>query len=38
MSKVNFGEWKFIIKLVIAIATALLGVMGGQQASTGDNE
>lgn len=38
MNKVNFSQWKIIIKVIIAIATALLGVLGGTQAATGGDE
>lgn len=37
MSKLNITDWKAIIKVIIAIATTILGVLGAGQAS-GDME
>jgi hypothetical protein len=31
MSKVNISNWKIIIKIIVAIASALLGVLGSQE-------
>lgn len=31
MSKINANDWKVIMKVIIAIATTLLGAFGAQQ-------
>ncbi len=31
MSKINISDWKVIIKIIVAIASALLGVIGSQE-------
>jgi len=36
MSKINLTGWKLVIKVIVALATALLGVLGAQE--LGGNE
>ena len=36
MSKINLTGWKLVIKIIVALATALLGVLGAQE--LGGNE
>ncbi|MGP1480998.1 smalltalk protein [Hoylesella enoeca] len=36
MSKMNLTSWKLVIKVIVALATALLGVLGAQE--MGDHE
>lgn len=31
MSKINVSNWKVIIKVIIAIATTILGALGAEQ-------
>lgn len=32
MSKINVSDWRVIVKIIIAIATTLLGALGVQEA------
>lgn len=36
MSKINVSDWRVIVKIVIAIATTLLGALGAQEAKGED--
>ncbi len=36
MSKINISDWKVIVKVIIAIATTLLGALGAQE--VGDDQ
>lgn len=36
MSKLNITDWRVIVKVIIAVATALLGAIGAQEVTGED--